>query len=728
MADDAEKTSDPDGNGIPGYQDIDRDGVPGTSTTSPSYDQIYNPQGENEDTNLPENPNQLEAGFFLRRKRAEERANRRSLMRSGARIQFWHGVGKFVLPAENTFAAHHELVEHGPTELHFSPSAYPAFDKIIAATCNQPALYDHSNKHYAEFEGMRNNIAVVRNFLFSRMFNDGSFDPGDERCIPLIQEMAKEIGESLKHDSWIGRVTAPAINMKLANIEGEGAAEMYRHLLSRQRPKTTLNWLNSQFLSFFRQPLRQWNLPALEQSPFSEANLYAPPPHTPLSQEQLADTIKRAAEFAVERGAAPAPVTVENAPEEMAPYLKAAQTLLQMVDTLDKKVDRLEQIDAMEVAPKEESVRIGIEILRKLRNLEFQRPEMETLLDTASPPSTDQGRDASAVPLVDPEQAVPTDALPRNIYMQQRTAQRMVKQARKVQQIVEVYERYLEQALRVDPTIRESEGVVEANEAIRTYVHEIKLLAALEIPNAISQAQQIGASQTQDPQRWDELHDRAVDRLMASLEEGIEDALDAIDQQQMDQDRERDEQSHAQDSSQGQSSGQGRRKRRRRQASSSTGKSQIKTDLALKADDFAKGEGRFQQSGGAPAAKSGRVPRAPLPSEAINPAFLSGLDAESMKAVQSAGASLKKATSQGAELKEQAEKTDAEKKADELQQNEKKESERTERRTARREARTQQTTQNEQAAAQLTAAQALAAERARRRRNPNAPQTGRPNS
>lgn len=647
----------------------DFDGKPGGTENSASYDRIYNPEGENEQTNLLENANEIELFNLIQQRKSKQARGYAAALAAQSQVQFWHGVGKFILPEADTYMAHHDLVDHGPTDLHFDPQKYPLFDKIIADHARIPALANPDHPQYADYEGLRNNLAVLRNFIFSDSFRDGSFDPGDEMHVPRIIGIAHAIGQSLHNDSWLGRVFTPALNTHLLKVEGEGAAEIYEHLLKTQRQPGFLSGLRNFFLKMFGQPLREWDLPPLGETPFSEEGLNAPSPHY-----QSKARSPEAAMAAAVAASMPAPPLSTPSPPAEQDARTTAETLEQIAQALEAKTRRFKSVAEMDEPAREESVELAREILRKLRNMRFDDQEMEALLDQATPKqATDKnvgvGIGGSSDSAPSGNFAEYSDR--RDNYGSQKIqdlrARRMVKQAAKITQIIEIYTTYLEQARETRPEIAETPRVQQANDAISEYIHSIKLMAAKEIPNSIASAQQIGADSTLDPSRWDELHNRATDRLMASLESGMEEVVGELDQQEMDQQQENDEVAQeAVESALVHGDQQRRKRRRRKQQTSGYGaKSQLKKHLALTADDFALKQGRFREDlepARAAAKHSGGSPAVSPPSVE---SAIAGLRMDDLSAVRQLGNSLKQATETGKELQDGMEKLLTEQRAQE---------------------------------------------------------------
>jgi len=629
-----------------GDYDRDHDERPGSYENTKSYDLRYNPTNENEWTNLLEKANQIELAHI--RQEAEDAQDRRleAALAAQSQVQFLHGVGKFIIPTENTWAAHFNLVGHDDTALQFSPQNYPLFDGIIAKHAGINALVDPTNPDYASYEGMRDNIAVLRNYLLTDTFQDGSFDPGDERLVPRITSIAEEIGRGLNQDKWLTRIFMPSINSHVAKVEGEGAAEMYEYLLSRQSKHSLLGDFVANLMTLTGANPHYWDLPEVQNTPFSQDNLDAPPPGFHQT---------RAAAITQQHAQQNEPTKTQGASSPAAENAKALAGALQdLANQLERGKHRA-SVDSMSGQARDESVALGHEILDRLRNMQFDDRSTEALLDQAAPKSEQTTESASSA-------FYARSQIDRSQKIQDVRTQKTVRHAQKTAQIIEIYEKYLDMALQFNPNLLHSERVQQANEAVKEYVHSIKLMASMEIPNSIAAAQQIGAEATQDPNHWDKLHQHAADRLMTSIEGGIEDALDSLEQQEMDRDRDNDELAESSIEAALLHSDQARRKRRRKrkQVSGYGAKSQLRKHLDLTADDYALKQGRFRDrahDNDPDPRKVSAQPRSgdagdPLPPSLRHESLPPGLRSDDLNVFREVSESLKKATDMGRDLEE----------------------------------------------------------------------------
>ena len=202
------------------------------------------------------------------------------------RVQFWPNVGKFIVPpveARDTFAAHLQLVKSPEMGLSFTPATYPYFDKILAERAGRPELFDPAHPEYARHEALRNNLAVLRNDIMGVYMDDGSFDPGDEKFVPFLADIAREIGDALSNKkTWFGRAFGARLDEEILALEGEGGVHLYDFLLKRQRGHGFLADIASDIYHVTGIPLRRWDLPPAEETPFTFAAIRAPAPQDAL--------------------------------------------------------------------------------------------------------------------------------------------------------------------------------------------------------------------------------------------------------------------------------------------------------------------------------------------------------------------------------------------------------------------------------------------------------------
>lgn len=668
-----------------GSRDFDR--RPGNSEQSREYAVRFDPRSEQEFTNRMEAQNQIEEAHILAEWQERNRQARQALNSAQSRVHFFPSVGKFIIPEQNTWAAHSAIVSDDKNNLFFNPEKYVYFDRIVAERFGNRALFDPAHPDYAKYEGLRTNLEVLRNDIIGIYLNDGSFDPGDEKYIPKLIAIATALGDALAGDKWFKRLFTRSVSVDVANVEGVGARELYDYLLNRQEKPGLVNTLKSSIRSFMGGIDCQWDLPPLEETPYSDANLSAPPPRfkssltdeelkaacaeinpcdvpgrmagqaevlmavasvlrkpetlpaptreasvdearnilrwlrnlrfadqdietwldygTPAEQIAKADALTRLAEIhagqmhaaiaaspalandeaihaaalasggmalAVSRHAlsllppddeavATLQPLLANAPQEWAMHetrsvarlldaMEAgleratkqtagrtpAERLLEISERIERTAYQLRSVESMEPPAREESIELAREILRRLKNMRFGGKRVKDAIDTGRP-------------------------------------EEKVAFARQIEEASDVYANLLAEAAEGNPVILSDPRIKEAGDAVGGFAHAIKLMAAKEIPSSISAAQQISADVTQMPEEWKALHDRAVDRLVTSMEGGLQQAVAEISAQQDQQQDQELAQEEAQDAALLHSDLSRRKKRRKRYSSGGLTKS-----------------------------------------------------------------------------------------------------------------------------------------------------------
>ncbi len=727
-----------DNSGIYSPGDRNRDGMdddidrrPGNENDSPSYARRYDPRSEQEFSNLPEPQNVLQERQIAER-RARNAQARKAMVAAQKDVHFFPDVGKFIIPAENTWAAHAELVLDNEQRLHFNPDKY-FFDKIIAEKLNIPALTDKNHPDFDKYRGLRTNLEVLRNDIIGQYLDDGGFDKGDEAYIPHMQGIAEVLGDALANDVWWKRPFVNHFSQDVANVEAVGAAEMYKFLLRQQDSNQSLQLFTSGIRSALGLPEKNWGLLPLERTPFSPQGLSAPPPNigqaavapaaelsaelaehraveslslitvannqtkpvaeiseddkklsvedgrtilrwlrnlqgldmdvqdflstgTPPEQQAKAEALSTLVRlYAAQMHASPqlhadplvkngsdavggaAMMIAEHAmtllPEGSAPYSllasaidsmpevhfeRSSQSVARLLDhmefgltkltgksvgertALDRLVDaserlyghakQLRSIDTLTTPRREESVELGREILRKLRGMSFSDKPMAEMMEAGKP------EDKAAL-------------------------------AEKLDELVEIYRNLLADAVAANPGLAEDARIKAANDAVGGMTHGIKLMASKDIPNSIAQAQQISADVTQMPAEWKHMHDRTIDRLLDTMEGGLEAAVESMEQQEQDEAKDAELAQEVIETSLLHSDNGRRKRRRKRNQKSGVTKSQ-KVNRDIMADDRAAGQGRFSE-------QRQSTDRTPSTSP------YSGLNANDMEAIKSLGNALR---------------------------------------------------------------------------------------
>lgn len=444
-----------------GFDNIDNDfdGRPGNTADSESYSRIYDPHGNQEVSNLPEYANYIEAQRLIQAAEDYHRSGAYSDERTG--VHLFPNVGKFIVPQENTWLAHAEMVKNPDYALGFDTERFVYFDHIVAEEFGNRALWDHNHPDYHKFEGLRTNIAVMRNDIIGMYLDDGSFDPGDEKYIPQFTSIAAALGQSLANDSWIKRPFTQHMNVDVANIEGLGAREMYKHLLDLQTEHGSAYSMLSG-IGFLNIPNRTWDLKPLEDTPYSTDNLAAsaPEPKISLTSDELANYMKRNKVPAANQVAAYSELALENA----------------------KSLNALEHLDE---PVREESIEEARTILRWLKNLEFGEKDMAEWMDQGTP------------------------------------AEKLAK-AESIARLTEIYARQLAQASHKDPNITHSLPAEDANGAAGALAVGLAEHGLRGLPEDHPATQHLAQMARFVPDNWPVFESASVAMLLDTIDEGLE--------------------------------------------------------------------------------------------------------------------------------------------------------------------------------------------------------------
>ena len=141
-----------------------------------------------------------------------------------------------------------------------------SFLQMIGERADIRGLYDRYDPSYAQYQGMRANIAALHQALVNQGLDEAH-----------LQTAADAVGEALYNDTVMKRMFSfPSISHKVANAGGSGAQAMYAHLLEVQdKPAPLQSWRN-RLNAVLHIPDRNWNLP-----PMGLDNVAAPTPTEP---------------------------------------------------------------------------------------------------------------------------------------------------------------------------------------------------------------------------------------------------------------------------------------------------------------------------------------------------------------------------------------------------------------------------------------------------------------
>lgn len=451
-----------------GIDDRNRDGIndeidrqPGNDGTSREFAQRFDRRTEQEYSNLMETQNQLEQRQLIA-KAAEQSEEAAEALKEARDKVLFPSVGKFIIPLENTWAAHAELIKDDSTALQFDPERYVYFDKIIAEKFKNKALTDPNHPDYHKFDGLRTNLAVLRNDIIGIHLHDGSFDPGDETHLPYIMAAAVAIGNGLANDTWYKRPFMPSIGVDVANVEGGGAVEMYKYLLRLQDPDALDTPLRNYITKTLHIPTHHMHLPAIEETPFGPAGRAAPPPQKGVP-----------------------PIIINPVNHVPVPQVDATEQAVHRSQRAVSIARRLRDPQSLDVPTQEKSIDEARTILRYLKNLQFGDKPMEEWLDQGTPA----------------EQAAKSDAVAR---------------------LIELYGGQLKMAHAKVPSLVNSMVVQSASEAAGAMALAVAGHTLDNLPDEHPRILTLEDSLTNLPDAWQQRQNHSVNRLLEMLETGIE--------------------------------------------------------------------------------------------------------------------------------------------------------------------------------------------------------------
>lgn len=283
------------------------------------------------------------------------------------------GVGRFVLPHAHfdsvkgqpriSYCDHLDIAQDRKNDISFNPRQYKLFDWEIADFLQDDrrhqAIDNPKNQYYEAYAPLRQNIAVVRNAIYTHYFPDGEYNPSDPSDVAKrakIHQMARKIGHELKWQSrmqWLYNMGTFNFSEKDFCIkrfgqygqEHFGAQKIYQMLYNKQE---SLSWNPIHWL-MGRANRHDWGLPHPEESPFCQQDM----------REAIYND-NRNEEMGIE-DCGPTLCNTALDTEGIAAKLKTGITT--------------ENIQAMDYDQREESIELGREILRKLRDVCAGRSE-----------------------------------------------------------------------------------------------------------------------------------------------------------------------------------------------------------------------------------------------------------------------------------------------------------------------------------------------------------------
>lgn len=418
-----------------------------------------------------------------RRKLFQSHAAASAPMVEASAIHDHRHAGRFVIPKHNTWAAHRELVRDPVLKLRYSSIAYPLFDEIIHQNSSYRPIWDKMDGRYEAYDVLRENIAVVRNYIMSEFFPDGSADAEDMAKVKQMQQIASFLVKGMNNDGFsfnplsLFRTT---IRIEKANLPGTGAQYLYRKILEKQHYNSWLAPIMWPIHLITGRVGKNWNLPPLENSPFSDEALRQPPPGNPPYD---------AADIAV-----PEPMAAKDSRDPHTAAHGAAEELNAIAgDIANTAIPHYDSVDTMQEPSRREAVDLARDILRKLKVMMGQVP-LEQGLKVSG---------AGSFTILDALKGA-----------------------------VNVFEFNLKKLLPLDPDILNNPAIVAANKAIGTlgYVAKLEVLKMAEKTGNKELLRAVTEDIHAMPQAWKDIKGKNFGELLDALESGMNMVLTRIAQ------------------------------------------------------------------------------------------------------------------------------------------------------------------------------------------------------
>lgn len=280
-----------------------------------------------------------------------------------------HTAAGTFIPLSNTdFSTYLQALK--THKLTYSIQNFPYFDGEIAKYYPNAALTDPNNITYAQYQPLRKNIAVLRNFILSHLLQNADANL-EETANNYVRTIANTIGEALKRGSNVLRNPfEPALTIKETNVLGHGGTTIYQLLLQLQINIPQQKSLRKSPHTLALLPHPAFALPPLNASPF----------HKLQPDDTSNDTRMRTEEEAVTAQASINPnnlleqreqnklnaINISAISDEIVALRSVAGTKAKSVEDLDNQT-------------KNRAIELGRDILRKLK-LHFADMSVENLM------------------------------------------------------------------------------------------------------------------------------------------------------------------------------------------------------------------------------------------------------------------------------------------------------------------------------------------------------------
>ena len=385
--------------------------------------------------------------------------------------KYLNGIGKYIVPAPGTLNNHYQLVIDRSNEIDFWPNQSPVFDGLIAQCFLDPAFSKDNHPQYYNFEPLRDNIAVVRNFVIAQVTHglDTSKEENVSAAVRKLEQMGREIGVALQRDSFFRYPGAEKLDVLEASQPGVGAAKIYELLVEKQnRTMAGHPWDLVRGRDY-----SDWGLPGIEDSPFSKQNVV----DFCLAQQEVAPDAAAVAPQA--------PVDPAQPPAEPVPFTSGNE-LAVLGAAIAGSAFSLERVERLPKPVKHRAVEIARDILEKMK------------VNVAG------------------------DTLPQWL---DHPHEETVDYANALSQVAEVYADTHRVATLVDPSLAGNPAVLGANVALGKLAVLLKAQAAnaLELEGKAEDAQMVRAELEYLPEHWKAIAPTdTVDSLLSQVQLGLD--------------------------------------------------------------------------------------------------------------------------------------------------------------------------------------------------------------
>lgn len=385
---------------------------------------------------------------------------------------FIHDVGKYATPSSNTWQAYSATIRL--CGLNFDPKEY-VFDQAVAESSGNRAIADPSARHYKDYEPLRHNLAVLRNFVLSHVYGEevDHEEARDKQKYSYVVQIGDEIGDMLRrgNNPLFSNPFAQRVSPKDANVVYDGAAQIYEKLLKVQNVNSWMAPIDF-LVHLDKKPYldQRWKLPPIELTPFGRLNYFAPPP---------ADTRMATADTLVMKQAA-------HEAKMMQSELANALAMDAIGTGFTSTAIGYNSVESLAQPIKAQAIEIARDILEKLK-IRFQSTPVMAMLDYASGSHT-----------------------PNTIT--------------DLNSVIAVYKDHLQRALLLDPSLAEDPMVLGANDAVGFLGTQIKLRALdrAEMLGDVGHADVIRNELLHLPQHWLNPNSFTSLEALSALEQGME--------------------------------------------------------------------------------------------------------------------------------------------------------------------------------------------------------------